>query len=267
MEKVIRLVTLLLLLAGPGPAWAVDSICGANAYIDEVIISADAKTTVCACLPGFARVDDRCERQVPAEWLERATLMLPQLLTGDVSVSLEENGERIPVSGERMFYANLVVVGATGQLTAYLDNRMRLRLSANSELRLGELLPDNMLVIDTLKGMLRLDNHPSPEDARWVEEKLGRARAWLKKTTSRRLTLRSTNTSLAVRGTDFSLDGLDNGDILVRLYSGELKLEALLTGKELLMTADQVVMVPADGAMPYRLTRAEAERFRGRKAP
>jgi hypothetical protein len=151
-----------------------------------------------------------------------------------------------------MVYANVVIVGANGYLTAFLDNEMRLCVSAETELRLGELVPESMLSIDSLKGMIRLDNHLSPEDKKWVKKQMSKAKAYFKRYRKRRLTIRG-NVAVAVRGTDLTLEGKEDGTIIMHLIDGKVDIEELITGEKMPLRKGDRVLIPPDGNVPYKM--------------
>jgi hypothetical protein len=249
MEKMIRLAFLciVVLFAFAGIAEA-SGKCGPNAYVDEITESEDERTIVCACVPGFEYQGKSCERVIPESVMDYFTLFTLQTSSGEVALYVERDGRKFPVSPARMFYANVVAIGATGQMTAFLDNEMRLRISANTELRLGELIPGDMLSIESLKGMIRLDNHLKPEDEAWVRKQLSKVKAWVKKARSRRLTIRG-NVAMAVRGTDFTLQGMDDGSITMHLLDGKIDMEELISGEKISLGKGNKVLISPDGSM------------------
>lgn len=248
MEKIIGLLICQLFLITGFVGTAEANPCGKNAYVDEIVIKDDTRTFVCVCLPGFERINDRCERIIPVNLKEFVNLFIPELITGKVDVFWEYDGQKTPVSTEHMFYANVLMVGANGQMTAYLDNEMRLRLSAGAELHLGELLPDDMLTINTLFGTLRLDNHLEFEQHEWVKNTIGKVKQWSNKVINRRkkITIRG-NVAVAVRGTDIIFNGNEAGDISIEVVEGEIKLTNLIEGTTLEGAAGSTYLIRLDG--------------------
>jgi hypothetical protein len=244
------LVIAVLLSARPISAMA-DDICGPDAYIDSTRYTDEKEIVTCACAPGFNHARGGCERTVPDALLEISTLFLPIGEIGIVNAYIEHDGKRIDIPESRIFYANLITTGQESLLTAYVGNDMRIRVAAETQLRLGEFVPDFSLVIDDLKGMFRLDNHFSPDERKKAAALYGRIKAYLRKATSRRFNIRAGNVAIGVRGSDLIVAGGDDGALAVHVLSGPVTLESHDGKRKLELRAGDSALAPKNA--PPRL--------------
>jgi hypothetical protein len=181
-----------------------------------------------------------------------STLFLPIGEIGTTTAYIEHEGKRYDIPSSRIFYANVITTGQESLLTAYVTRDMRIRVAADTQLRLGDFAPDFSLVIDDLKGMFRLDNHLTPEERRKAAELYGRAKAFLRKATTRDFRIRMTGGTIAVRGSDLVLEGRENDDIAVHVLSGLVTLESQNGQRVLDLHPGDSGLMPKDG-LPHML--------------
>lgn len=258
----IAALALSLSLATPGMA---EDICGPDAYVESVSQKQGREVIICACAPGFTREDVTCERQVPAMLTKQATLLVPWGQSGTVNAYIVHTGQRIIIPTEHMFYANALSTGPQSQLTAYVARNLRLRMGADSRLRLGayENTGDAAagLNIMAMTGLMRLDTESTQAEKDKLAAFYARAGKFIRDIPTDPFTVRTPAGILRLPGGDAVIEGRNNGDVIVHVLSGAVTLTSPQdkTDKLVLTGGDSGVMRP--GMAPRLLARNQARKI------